>query len=279
MNLVDTEQTPLHVPFDFIAEMAQEGGAGVTWSEMVGLVPERVLFDSARHYLKLDRFTPDQVLERQVSRAMRATEAKPTRDPFLEAVASSDPVPGGGSDAPYAGALAAALTRMVAGLTIGRKKYAAVEGEFAVIASSAETLLQRLSALVARDADAYAAVAAAYKLPKDGDETARTRAVDSALMEAADVPLETARACVEVATLAATAAAKGNANAVSDVGVAALLAEAGCRAAAYNVRINVKSLSDPGRGRHLAEEAESLVATVRDLSAKATEAVEKGLQS
>src|SRR5437762_10822650 len=71
MNLVDTEATPLHVPFDFIASEAAAAGASVTWSEIVGLVPERVLFDSAKHYLKLDQFTSEQVLERQVARAMR----------------------------------------------------------------------------------------------------------------------------------------------------------------------------------------------------------------
>jgi glutamate formiminotransferase/formiminotetrahydrofolate cyclodeaminase len=288
MNLVDTEQTPLHVPFDYIADKAREDGAAVTWSEIVGLVPERVLFESARHYLKLDRFTADQVLERQVSQAMRAasdTGPTPARayqprspatrsDAFLEAIASSDPTPGGGSVAAYAGALGAALTRMVAGLTIGRKKYAAVEGEFAVIASSAEVLMQRLSGLVQRDADAYSAVAAAYKLPKDQDAASRTDAIDAALLDAAEVPLETARGCVEVATLAATAATKGNSNAVSDAAVAAILAEAGCRAAAYNVFINVKSMSDPARGQHLAAEAQSLIAHVRELSAQATGAAD-----
>src|SRR5215210_1133909 len=86
MNLVDTETTPLHVPFDFISEQAKAGGAEVTWSEIIGLVPERVLFDSAKHYLKLAQFTNDQVFERQVARAMRdsaegtAPEASSSRD-------------------------------------------------------------------------------------------------------------------------------------------------------------------------------------------------------
>ena len=292
MNLVDTEQTPLHVAFDFIAGKAREAGTDVTWSEIVGLVPERVLFDAARHYLKLDRFTPEQVLERQVSQAMRSAtdpaaalssagtedEGRHRPDTFLTRVASSDPTPGGGSVAAYAGALAASLARMVAGLTIGRKKYAPVEGEFAVIASSADALMEKLSALVEKDAEAYASVAAAYRLPRDGASPhARESAITAALLDAAAVPLETARACVEVAALAAAAATKGNRNAVTDAGVAALLAEAGCRAAAYNVRVNVQSLTDPAPGRHLAAEAEALVLRARDLSAEATHAVEKAL--
>ncbi|HEX2723992.1 MAG TPA: glutamate formimidoyltransferase, partial [Gemmatimonadaceae bacterium] len=134
MNLVDTEQTPLHVVFDFITEKAHEAGVDVTWSELIGLVPERVLFEASKSHLKLARFTLDQVLERQVARAMRASSETVTDNhasektagtaptAFLHAIASSDPVPGGGSVAAYAGALSAALVRMVAGLTIGRKK-------------------------------------------------------------------------------------------------------------------------------------------------------------
>ncbi len=137
---------------------------------------------------------------------------------------------------------------------------------------------ETLSALVEKDAEAYASVAAAYKLPRDGaSPDARESAITAALLDAAAVPLETARACVEVAALAAAAATKGNRNALTDAGVAALLAEAGCRAAAYNVRINVRSLTDPAHGRHLAAEAEALVVRARDLSAEATHAVEKAL--
>src|SRR6185503_16419908 len=161
MNLVDTDQTALHTVFDFIAGKARAENVDVTWSEIIGLVPERVLFDSAKDHLKLREFTPDQVLERQVARAMRASSlesqlsSSSTAADFLKDVASSDPVPGGGSVSAYAGALAAALTRMVAGLTIGKKKYAAVEPEMTVVAAAADSLAASLAALVDRDAEAY----------------------------------------------------------------------------------------------------------------------------
>src|SRR5688500_7163547 len=146
MNLVDTDQTALHTVFDFISDQARAEGVEVTWSEIIGLVPERVLFDGAKSHLKLAQFTPEQVLERQVARAMRASEdlapnagtphapatSSTTAVDFLTAIASSDPVPGGGSVSAYAGALSAALSRMVAGLTLGRKKYAAVEPEMKI---------------------------------------------------------------------------------------------------------------------------------------------------
>jgi glutamate formiminotransferase/formiminotetrahydrofolate cyclodeaminase len=275
MNLVDTEATPLHLPFDFISQQAQVAGAEVTWSEIIGLVPERVLFDSAKHYLKLAKFTNDQVLERQVARAMRDADAsassaqaprgaeKPAAasDAFLAAVASADPVPGGGSVAAYAGALAAALTHMVTGLTLGKKKYAAVESEIAVIASSAAALMEKLEGLVASDAVVYSAVSAAYKMPKgtDAEIDARKQAITTALLAAAEVPLETARACAGVVDLAFAVAEKGNSNAITDAGVAALLADAGCKGAAYNVRINVASLDDRSRGEQLVREAIELV--------------------
>ena len=294
MNLVDTDETALHTVFDFITDKARAEGVEVTWSEIIGLVPERVLFDAARSHLKLAQFTPDQVLERQVARAMRASadlapsDASPhapatshtTATEFLAAVASSDPVPGGGSVAAYAGALASALTRMVAGLTIGKKKYAGVEPEMTVVAGNGEKLSEALSRLVERDATAYSAVSAAYKLAKDSDSAAaaRTEAIDQALLGAAEVPLETARLCAEVAALAVTVANKGNSNAITDAGVAALLAEAGCRGAAYNVRVNVASLSDPATGAHLEREARELVAASAQSAAEASEAVERTLQ-
>jgi glutamate formiminotransferase/formiminotetrahydrofolate cyclodeaminase len=281
MNLVDTEETPLHVPFDFVVDEAKAGGAAVTWSEIVGLVPERVLFDSAKHYLKLDRFTKDQVLERQVARVMRdAAEGNQTPgDAFLAAVASSEPVPGGGSVAAYVGALGAALTRMVAGLTLGKKKYASVEGEIAVVSASASALAEKLESLVASDAAVYAEVSNAYKMPKttDQESEARLQAIDTALLAAAEVPFETARACAEVADLAAIVAEKGNSNAITDAGIAALLADAGCKAAAYNVRINVASLRDRSRGEQLVRDAKKLVERTEARARATAESVEKAL--
>jgi glutamate formiminotransferase/formiminotetrahydrofolate cyclodeaminase len=286
MNLVDTSQTALHTVFDFISEKARAEGVEVTWSELIGLVPERVLFDAAKDHLKLREFTPEQVLERQVARAMRAAgdvapAATSTATDFLEAIASSDPVPGGGSVSAYAGALAAALTRMVAGLTIGRKKYAAVESEMTIVAANAAKLSDDLSRLVERDADAYAAVSAAYKLPRESAEAAKDRdeAITKALLFAAQVPLETARLCVEAGALAATVAARGNSNAVTDAGVAAMLASAGSRGAAFNVRINVASLSDKSLGAYLEREAIELAATAEKYSAEACAFVERALTS
>lgn len=118
----------------------------------------------------------------------RAPDAKPAAaaDAFLSAVASAGPVPGGGSVAAYAGALAAGLTRMVTGLTLGKKKYAAFESEIADIASSAAMLMEKLEGLVASDAVVYSAVSAAYKMPKgtEAEVDARKQAITTALVVA-----------------------------------------------------------------------------------------------
>jgi glutamate formiminotransferase/formiminotetrahydrofolate cyclodeaminase len=276
MNLVDIEKTPLFRAFDMVKVEAEAQGVSPTWSEIVGLVPERALFETAARHIQLRNFTPDLVLERKVRAAISGGESL---SGFVSSVASSTPTPGGGSVAAHVGSLAAALAQMVAGLTIGKKKYVAVEGDMKQIALDAADLGNTLAALVQADADAYTAVSAAHKLPKEPDDAAvrRSEAITNALLGASRVPLDTARACAKVAELAAIVATKGNSNAVSDAGVAALLAEAACRGAAYNVRINVAALEDKSRGAALVGDAMNLVRQTSEFAATAIAAVEAAI--
>jgi len=276
MNLVATEKTPLHQAYDMVKMEAEARGVTPTWSELVGLVPERVLFEAAARHIRLRNFSPEMVLERKVRSAITGGESL---SGFVGSVASPSPTPGGGSVAAHAGALAAALAQMVAGLTVGKKRYAAADAEMRELAVRAAGLGNQLAALVTRDASAYAIVAAAYKLPAEGEDQQRekTSRIDDALLHAAEVPLETARACAEVAELALAVAERGNTNAASDAGVAALLAEAGCVGASYNVRINVGSLSDKSRGADLSAQATGFVKHTRDLARRTTAIVEKSL--
>jgi formiminotetrahydrofolate cyclodeaminase len=216
------------------------------------------------------------VLERKVRDAVEGGESL---SGFVAAVAAPTPAPGGGSVAAHAGALAAALAQMVAGLTIGKKKYAAVESEMKEIALQAAALVNELSSLVPRDAAAYSAVMAAYKLPGDRPEDTERKkeAVTAALLGAAEVPLLTARACVRVLELAAAVAARGNTNAVSDAGVAALLAEAACRGAVYNVRINVSAMEEKAKGARLVEECGRLLSLASERANAVTASVERAI--
>ena len=178
------------------------------------------------------------MLETKIGAAMSGGE---TLSGFVASVASSAPVPGGGSVVAHVGALGAALARDGRGTHDRAQEVRRRRARDESAGEHAVALGNRLAALVKEDSDSYALVSAAYKLPKETADQAAARdaAIQAALMKAAAVPLETARACVAVAKLAVVCAQQGNANAVSDAGVAALLAEAACKGAAYNVRINV----------------------------------------
>jgi glutamate formiminotransferase/formiminotetrahydrofolate cyclodeaminase len=148
-------------------------------------------------------------------------------------------------------------------------------------ALKAASLGNQLADLVKRDAEAYALVSEAYKLPKEPADAAahRAEAVTNALLKAAEVPLETARAAVDVAGLALFVAEKGNTNAVTDAGVAALLAATSARGAAYNVRVNVQALDDKTKGESLARQASELAAKAAEIADRAGSIVERALSA
>lgn len=241
MNLVDTEKTPLHRVFEIVKSEAAAHGVQPTWSELVGLVPERVLLEAGARHVQLRGYSPNMLLERKIRDLVAGGQSV---DEFMASVAGPTPTPGGGSVAAHAGALGAALAQMVAGLTIGKKKYLAVEEEMKSLALRASALRRQLAGLVQRDADAYERVRTAYAMPREPQEAvdARAAAIRDALIFAAEIPLETARAAVAVAEIAATVAERGNSNASCDAAVAALMAEAACKGAVLNVRVNVASL-------------------------------------
>ena len=144
MNLVDTEQTPLHVVYDAVRAEAAKHGVEPTWSELIGLMPQRVLLEAGAHHVKLRGYNPGMVLEQRLHDVMHDQSV----DAFLSTVAAPTPTPGGGSVAAHAAALGAALTQMVAGLTVGRQKYADVHDEMRRIVTEAHALRSKLTALV-----------------------------------------------------------------------------------------------------------------------------------
>ncbi len=250
MNLLDIDTTSPATVFAAVESRARERGVGILKSEVVGLIPERGILSAGATYLKL----PDAA-EHLLEAKIRMVEG-PSLDGWLEELAGGAPVPGGGSAAALAGALAAALVAMVARLTTGRKAYAAQQERVAAVLAEADALRAQLRRLVDDDAAAYARVSEAYRLPK-GDP-GRRRAVDQALVGAAQTPLQVARGAVRLLALAREIGAIGNQNARSDATVAAALAGAALAGAVENVRVNVASLSEPGLGRALLEEVEAV---------------------
>ncbi|MCL5942899.1 MAG: cyclodeaminase/cyclohydrolase family protein [Actinobacteria bacterium] len=165
---------------------------------------------------------------------------------FLDKLATASPEPGGGSVAALVGALGAGLVSMVASLTIGKEKYAGVQERIKVLLGEAEAVREMLQELLQRDAEVYGAVSEAMKMPRETEEQTAERAarMQTALKEAARVPLAIGEQVLRVARLSAIAAEIGNVNAVSDAGVAALLAEAAAQSAALNVKINIGWIDD-----------------------------------
>jgi len=179
------------------------------------------------------------------TRALAALAPLSMRE-LLDRLSSSDPVPGGGSAAALAGAMGASLVSMVAALTAGRPEYAEADDAAREIGEAASSLRDELIELAQRDSDAYQAVVTARRLPRETDELrlARARAMSSAIVQAAEVPLRTARVARQALELAGRIAPIGNRNAVSDAGVAALLSAAAIRGAILNVRINLPYLPE-----------------------------------
>ncbi len=170
---------------------------------------------------------------------------KPLRT-YTDALAGGGPTPGGGSAAALVGALGAALNSMVANFTVGREKFAAVDAEVRALLAQSEKLRADLERLTQADTEAYAQVAAAYKLPRDTDDqkAARQEAIQAALKTSAAVPVEAVRACHAVLRIAKELLDKGNPNLITDVGVAARFGLAAMECATLNAEINLIHIKD-----------------------------------
>jgi methenyltetrahydrofolate cyclohydrolase len=167
---------------------------------------------------------------------------------FLDDLASNLPAPGGGSVASLSGALGAALISMVCNLTLGKRGYEEVQDELQALLTQSEALRREMTDLLEADVAAYTAYSQTARMPRDTEEekAARTTAMQSALKNATMVPMRIAEVAVQVMDLCMPAAVKGNKWAVSDAGVAVLMAEAALRGAALNVLINLGTVKDAG---------------------------------
>jgi glutamate formiminotransferase/formiminotetrahydrofolate cyclodeaminase len=280
MNLTNFNRTAIHQVVEMIRREAERYGTAIHHCELVGLIPQKALIDSAIWYLQLDQFSDEQILERKLETADDELADDGAGFAFLDALASKQPTPGGGSAAAFTAAEAAALTAMVGRITLGKKKYANVQQEMNGIVSQADELRKVLSELINEDAEAFDAVMCAYRLPKETEEQKQKResAVQAATFQAAQVPLKTCQEALKVMRLAVGAAGKGNKNAITDAASASAMAVAAITSAGANVRINLQSLTDNSIKEKLTTQLEEIELETRELDKQVRKHLKKRAQ-
>ncbi len=266
MNLTNFRETPIARVVETVRREAERYGVGIHHTELVGLIPQDALTDAAVWYTQLDQFDKEQILEARLFDSGQLTvdgpsstvhgQTSPEPASFIDELAAPTPTPGGGSAAAYAGAMGAGLVAMVAGLTIGKKKYAEVEAEMQAIRVVAENLRTELTHAVDDDAAAFEVLMATFKLPKETEEQkeARNNAIIKATLNAAHIPLHVSEDVLKVMELALKCAKHGNLNAISDSMSGFAMSRAALTAAGYNVRININSLEDKSAGEKMLAE-------------------------
>ena len=261
MNLTNFRETPVARVVEFIRREAQRYGVSIHHSELVGLIPQDALVDAAVWYTQLDQFDKEQVLESRLFSALASgTGSVKSTLSFPDELAAPTPTPGGGSAGAFAGSMGAALVAMVAGLTIGKKKYIEVEAEMQAIRVVAENLRAELTQAVEDDSAAFEILMGAFKLPKDSEDQKKTReaAIIQSTLNAAHIPLNVCESAVKVMELALKCARHGNLNAISDAASGFAMSRAALSAAGYNVKININSLDDKSVGEKMLSELVTL---------------------
>jgi methenyltetrahydrofolate cyclohydrolase len=202
---------------------------------------------------------------------------------FIQVTASGEPTPGGGSISALAGSLGAALTRMVGNLSFGKKAYeelsdenkAKLEENFKVLEEKMGTLTE----IIDTDSTAFDGVMKAFKMPKSTDEEkkARSEAIQAGYKEALEVPLNCGEICLDVLELQKEFAHYGNINAITDIGVGALLAYTGLEGALLNVKINLQSIKDEAYVKETQDKVEKLLNDGKELKEELMKIVYKRL--
>src|SRR5262250_805819 len=255
INLTDYEQTPMHRVYEMVKREAERYGAMPVGSEIVGLVPKKAIEMAADYFLQLENFSPAQVFENKLDAVLSGAAIGPQEGnlaklarPFLDAVAEPTATPGGGSVSAFAGALAASLGQMVAGLSRKKKSQAQHVDRLSEQLEALRKEADALAEAIDLDAASYDAVMAAFKLPQSapGEVPIREEAIQKATKGAAEVPLSVAERTVALFERLKQLEAIAAASMKSDLQVARLMASAGALGAIANVEINLDGLKDSG---------------------------------
>lgn len=309
MNITDINTTPLHVAFEEVCRAAAARGLRVTGTEIVGLVPKRVLLETGRYYLEKQQrslgISEDEIIK-IAAKSLGLSDLKPfnlrekvieflmedeavmaekerlirmTLKGFARETASESAAPGGGSVSAYMGALAAALGAMVANLSAHKRGWDDRWKEFSDQAVKGQDIMERLLKLVDEDTAAFAKIMNVFSMPKGTEEekAARAEAMEKATLYATQVPLRTMQTALEAMPLALEMARKGNPASASDAGVGAIAALAAVKGAQLNVRINAAGLKDRAMADSLTAEAEKIAKEAAEKEAEILSEVNKNI--
>lgn len=309
MNITDMNVTPLHVAFEEVCRAAAARGLRVTGTEIVGLVPKRVLVDAGKFYLEKQQRSlgvPEEELIKIAVKSLGLNDLKPFNPKekvieylmtdeevqarkerlvrmsvkgFARETASESAAPGGGSVSAYMGALAAALGTMVANLSAHKRGWDDRWKEFSDWAERGQDVMERLLRLVDEDTEAFAKIMDVFSMPKGTEEekAARAEAMEKATLYASRVPLKTMQTAMEAMPVALAMARIGNPASASDAGVGAIAALAAVRGAHLNVRINAAGLKDRTLAAELTEEAARIEAEAVAAEAEVLAEVNKNI--
>lgn len=309
MNITDINVTPLHVAFEEVCRAAAARGLRVTGTEIVGLVPKRVLVDAGKFYLEKQQRSlgvPEEELIKIAVKSLGLNDLKPFNPKekvieylmtdeevqarkerlvrmsvkgFARETASESAAPGGGSVSAYMGALAAALGTMVANLSAHKRGWDDRWKEFSDWAERGQDVMERLLRLVDEDTEAFAKIMDVFSMPKGTEEEkeARAEAMEKATLYASRVPLKTMQTAMEAMPVALAMARIGNPASASDAGVGAIAALAAVRGAHLNVRINAAGLKDRALAAELTDEAARIEAEAVAAEAEVLAEVNKNI--
>jgi glutamate formiminotransferase/formiminotetrahydrofolate cyclodeaminase len=300
INFTNYHLSPIHLVFDEACREAEKLGLRVTGSELVGLIPLEALLTAGRYYLEKQGKSPGvpehelirtavvslglndvsefdaekKIIERQFKDPAPSLLELSLRD-FADELSMDSPTPGGGSAAALCGALSAALSSMVANLTVGKKGYEEVEAEMKETAVKAQALKEDLLRAVDDDTRAFNRVMDAFRLPKTTEDqrAEKEAAVEHATKEATLVPFSVLEKSLALLGLARTAALKGNRNSISDAAVAGLMSESAASGAYFNVRINLPNIQDKTFGEDILARASSIHEEIKKLGKELSELI------
>ncbi len=307
MNVTNITQTPVHIAFDEVVAKAAARGIRVTGSEIVGLIPKKVLIEAGNYYLAkqersagisedeiikiavksmgLDDLKPfdpkEKVIEFLMEEGMSKKLIDMTCKGFADETASESPAPGGGSISAYVGSLGAALGTMVANLSSHKPGWDDNWKYFSDWAVKGQEIMKEMLFLVDEDTNSFNKIMEAFGLPKGSEEekAARIAAIQTATLYATEVPLRTMKVAYSGFGLIEAMVKDGNPNSLSDAGVGALCLRTAIFGAYMNVRINAAQLKDREVADRLLSEAAEIFDSATKRETEITDSVLKTLES